>query len=66
MIGATEVIENNLNHLSRIPGQHDMHNIQRSAILGITHILRKSTSHVGRLDSKDIPTIRSPRCRVYT
>ena len=48
------MVENNLKHLSRIPGQHGIHNLQRSAILGITHILRKNTSHVARLDSADI------------
>ena len=45
VIGATGVVEKNLTkYLSRIPGKHNIYNLQRSAILGTAHILRKTLS----------------------
>ena len=45
IIGATRVIEENLKkYLNRIPGCYNVYNLQRSAILGTAHILRKVLS----------------------
>ena len=39
---ATGLVEKNLQrYLGRIPGQHSICNLQRSAILGTAHVLRK-------------------------
>ena len=44
IIGATGVVERNQKyHLQRIPGHHNIYNLQRSAILGTAHILRRVT-----------------------
>ena len=45
MIGATGVVEKNVKKsLNRIPICHNVYNLQRSAILGSAHILRKVLS----------------------
>ena len=45
IIGATGVIENKIKkYLQKIPGQHNNYSIQRSAILGTEHTLRKALS----------------------
>ena len=45
IIEATGVVERNIKkYLQRIPGQHNIYNLQRSAILGSAHILRKVLS----------------------
>ncbi|KAG1676591.1 Diacylglycerol kinase beta [Nymphon striatum] len=42
IVGATGVVDNKLRkYLDRIPGQHNIYNLQRSAILGTAHILKK-------------------------
>ncbi|KAG1698106.1 Serine/threonine-protein kinase SIK2 [Nymphon striatum] len=42
IVGATGVVDNKLpKYPDRIPGQHNIYNLQRSAILGTGHILRK-------------------------
>ena len=42
IIPATGVVERNIKkYLQRIPGQHIIYNLQRSAILGTAHIIRK-------------------------
>ena len=42
IIDATGVIEKNLKkYLSRVPGQHNIHNPQKSAFLGTGYIARK-------------------------
>ncbi|KAG1649680.1 ATP-binding cassette sub-family D member 2 [Nymphon striatum] len=48
IVKATSVVDNMLRkYLDRIPGQHNIYNLQRSAILGIAHILRKITELAG-------------------
>ena len=43
--GATGVVEKNLKkYINRIPACHNVYNLQRLAILGIAHILRKVLS----------------------
>ena len=43
--GATAMVEKNLKkHFGRIPGHHNIHNLQGSAILRTPHILRKVLS----------------------
>ena len=45
IIGATVVVEKNLKkYLNRIPGCHNVYNLQRSSILGTAYILRKVLS----------------------
>ena len=44
IIGATGVVEEPKAVLNRIPGYHNIYNLQRSAILGTAHILRKVLS----------------------
>ena len=45
IIGATGVVEKNLKkYLNRIPGCHIVYILQRSAILGTAHVLRKVLS----------------------
>ena len=45
IMGATEVVEKILNkYLNRIPGCHNVYNLQRSTILGTAHILMKVLS----------------------
>jgi hypothetical protein len=42
IIGATATISKSLRkYLSSIPGKHDMKELQKTAILGTAHILRK-------------------------
>ena len=45
IIGATGIVEKGIqSYLQRIPGNHNLYNLQRSAILGTAHILRKVVS----------------------
>ena len=45
IIGATGIVEKNIqSYLKKIPGNHNVYNFQRSAILGTAHILRKVLS----------------------
>ena len=45
IIGATGVVDKNIqNYLKKIPGKHNIYNLQRSVILGTAHILRKVLS----------------------
>ena len=45
IIGATGVIDKNIKkYIGKIPGHHKIYNLQRSAILGTAHILRKVLS----------------------
>ena len=44
IVGTTGVIENLKKRLSRISGQQNIHNLQRSAILGTADIVRKVLS----------------------
>ena len=45
IVGTTGVVEKRLKtDLKKIPGRHNIHNLQRSAILGTAHILRKVLS----------------------
>ena len=45
IIGAKGVVERNIKkYFQRIPGQHNIYNLQRSAILGTAHVLRKVPS----------------------
>jgi hypothetical protein len=42
IIGATEIISKSFRkYVSTIPGNHDVRELQRTAILGTAHILRK-------------------------
>ena len=44
-IGATGIVDKNKKkYVGRIPGHHSIYNLQRSAIQGTTHILRKVLS----------------------
>ena len=45
IIGATGIVDKNMKkYVGRIPGCHNIYSLQRSAILGTTHILRKELS----------------------
>ena len=44
IIGATIVEKNLKKYLNRIPGCHNVYNLERSATLGTAHILRKVLS----------------------
>ena len=45
VIGATGIVEKGIqSYLQKIPGKHNLYNLQRSAILGTAHILRKVLS----------------------
>ena len=45
IIGATGIVEKGIQrYLQKIPGKHNPYNLQRSAILGTAHILRKVLS----------------------
>ena len=45
IIGTTEIVDKNIKkYVGRIPGHHNIYSLQRSAILGTTHILRKLLS----------------------
>ena len=45
IIGATGIVDKNLKkYVGRIPGCHNIYSLQRSAILGTAHILRKVMS----------------------
>ena len=47
IVGATGVVDKKLQKfLNKIPGNHNIYNLQRSAILGTAHILRKFLSIV--------------------
>ena len=45
IIGATGIVDKNTKkYVGRIPGCHNIYSLQRSAILGTAHILRKVLS----------------------
>ena len=45
IIGATGIVDKNIKkNVGRIPGCHKIYSLQRSAILGTAHILRKVVS----------------------
>ena len=45
IIGATGIVDKNIKkYAGRIPGHHNIYNLQTSAVIGITHILRKVLS----------------------
>lgn len=45
IVGATGIVDRRLKaDLKKIPGRHNIHNLQRSALLGTAHILRKVLS----------------------
>ena len=45
IIGATGIVDKNIKkYVGRIPGHHNIYSLQRSAILGPAHILRKVLS----------------------
>ena len=45
IIGATGIVDKNIkNYVGRIPGCHNIYSLQRSAILGTSHIHRKVLS----------------------
>ena len=45
IIGATGIVDKNIKkYVGRISGHHNIYNLQRSAILGTAHILRKVLS----------------------
>ena len=45
IIGATGIVEKGIqSYLQKIPGKHNLYNLQRSAMLGTAHILRKLLS----------------------
>ena len=45
IIGSTGIVDKNIKkYIGRIPGHHNFCNLQRSAILGTAHILRKALS----------------------
>ena len=45
IIGATGIVEKSIqSYLQKMPGKHNLYNLQRSAILGTAHILRKVLS----------------------
>ena len=45
IIIATRIVEKGIqSYLQKIPGKHNLYNLQRSAILGTVHILRKVLS----------------------
>ena len=45
IIGATGVIDKNIKkYIGKIPGHHNIYNLQKSAILGTAHILRNVLS----------------------
>ena len=45
IISTTRVIDKNIqSYLNKIPGKHNIYNLQRSAIHGTAHILRKVLS----------------------
>ena len=45
IIGTTGIVDKNIKkYFGRIPGCHNIYSLQRSAILGTAHILRKTLS----------------------
>ena len=45
IIGATRIVDRNImSYIRKIPGSHNIYNLQRSAILGTAHILREVLS----------------------
>ena len=68
IIGATGIVDKNIKkYVERIPGCHNIYSLQRSAILGTAHILRKVLSIKPDLvTGQDIQHHVSPRCRNYT
>ena len=68
IIGATGIVDKNIKaYVGRIPGCHNICSLQRSAILGTAHILRKVLSiNPDCITGQDIQHHVSPRCRDYT
>ena len=59
IIGATGIIEKGIqNYLQKIPGKHNLYNLQMSAILGTAHILRKVLSSQIKVTAQKQPTMR--------
>ena len=45
IIGASGIVDKNIKkYVGGIPGHHNIYNLQRSAVLGTAHILRKVLS----------------------
>ena len=68
IIGATGIVDKNIKkYAGGIPGCHNIYSLQRSAILGTAHILRKVLSiKPESVTGQDIQHHVSPRCRDYT
>ena len=68
IIGATGIVDKNIKkYVGRIPGCHNIYSLQRSAILGTAHILRKVLSiKPDQVTGQGIQHHVSPRCRDYT
>ena len=68
IIGATGIVDKNIKkYVGRIPGCHNIYSLQRLAILGTAHILRKVLSIKPDLvTGQGIQHHASPRCREYT
>ena len=68
IIGATGIADKNIKkYVGRIPGCHKIYSLQRSAILGTAHILRKVLSiKPDKVTGQDIQPHVSSRCRDYT
>ena len=68
IIGATGIVDKNIRkYVGRIPGCHNIYSLQRSAILGTAHILRKVLSiKPDKITGQDIQYHVSPRCRDNT
>ena len=51
IIGATGIVDKNMKkYVGRIPGCHNIYSLQRSAVLGTAHILRKVQSQIKQQD----------------
>ena len=67
--GATGIVKKGIqSYLQRIPGKHNLYNLQRSAILGTAHNCKEGTINQARLKVTAPKTTNhaSPRCRDYT
>ena len=51
--GATGIVDKNIKrYVGRIPGCHSIYSLQRSAVLGTVHILKKVLSIKARLSNR--------------
>ena len=68
IIGATGIVDKNIKrYVGRIPGCNNICSLQRSAIPGTAHILRKVLSIKAEyITGQDIQQHVSPSCRDYT